>query len=145
MAAGAVFVAMGHAAPSAAWAQIETPAQGTPLRAAILDAVRGHAVAELGVPIEFVVNDIRVLGEWAYVDATPQRPGGGDIFYVYTRYQAAVDAGAFDANAIALLRLTPAGWLVYEYSFGATDVAWLPWMDFYPVPPEVFPTGDRPK
>ncbi|MGD9740235.1 MAG: hypothetical protein AB7O56_02340 [Bauldia sp.] len=133
----ALGLAAGIASP--ALAQVEAPAQGTPLRAEILDALRGHAVSELGAPIEFVVNDIRVLGEWAYVDATPQRPGGGEIFYVYTRYQGAQDAGAFDDNAVALLRQTPAGWLVYEYSFGATDVAWLPWMTWYPVPPEVFP------
>ena len=33
--------------------------------------------AEVGKPVEFVVNEMRVLGEWAFVIATPQRPGGG--------------------------------------------------------------------
>jgi len=120
-------------------AQVATPAPGTPFRTAILDAVRRMVEAEVGPPVAFVVNDMRVLGEWAFVDLTPQRPGGGAIEYVYSRYQAAVDAGAFDNNVIALLRMTPTGWLVYQYALGATDVPWIGWWDFYPVPPEVFP------
>lgn len=126
---------------TAALAQVETPPPGSPQRAAIMDAIRGIAVAELGGPVEFVVNDLRVLGEWAYADVTPQRPGGGEIFYVYTRYQAQVDAGAFDHSAVVLLRETPAGWLVYQYVLGATDVQWLNWVGMYPVPIEVFPSG----
>ncbi|MCW5716394.1 MAG: hypothetical protein KIS68_01045 [Bauldia sp.] len=127
--------------PGIAAAQVEQPPPGSPQRAAILDALRGQTIGELGGPIEFMVNDIRVLGEWAFVEVHPQRPGGGEIFYTYTRYQAAWDAGALDQVVTALLRETPAGWLVYEYDFGATDVVWQPWMTMYPVPPEVFPTG----
>lgn len=138
--AGAFAVAVAFA-PTWASAQVETPAQGSPERAAILDALRGRTVGELGGPIEFVVNEIRVLGEWAFVEVHPQRPGGGEIFYTYTRYQAAWDAGALDQVVVALLRETPAGWLVYEYDFGATDVVWQPWAQYYPVPTEVFPTG----
>lgn len=137
----AILLAAALLAPASAFAQVETPVPGSAVRAAILDALRGRTIGELGGPIEFVVNDIRVLGEWAFVDAHPQRPGGGPIFYTYTRYQAAWDAGALDQVVVALLRETPAGWLVYEYDFGATDVVWMPWMEIYPVPPEVFPTG----
>lgn len=118
---------------------VTTPAPGTPLRAAILDALRGAVVAEVGAPVEFVVSTMRVLGEWAFVEARPQRPGGGAIFYIYTRYQSAVDAGAFDDSATALLRQTPAGWLVYEYNLGATDVVWLEWIDRNLAPLEVYP------
>jgi hypothetical protein len=120
-------------------AQVETPPQGSPVRAAILNAIRGVAIAELGGPIEFVVLELRVLGEWAFATVRPQRPGGGAIFYVYTRYQAAWDAGALDAHADVLLRSTPAGWLVYEYEFGGTDVGWIDWIGRYPAPIEVFP------
>ena len=123
----------------AAEAQVTTPAQGSPLRAAILDAVRPRVEAEVGKPVEFVVRQLRVLGEWAFADLTPQRPGGGAIEYVYSRYQRARDAGAFDNQVVALLRNTPRGWLVYEYSLGATDVAWYGWWRAYPVPEQVFP------
>ena len=63
---------------------------------------------------------------------------GGKIGYAYTRYQTAVDEGAFDNQVIALLRNTPSGWLVYGYSLGATDVPWEEWRQAYPVPPELF-------
>jgi hypothetical protein len=120
-------------------AQVTTPAPGTPLRAQILDAVRPMVEAEVGKPVQFVVRDMRVLGEWAFVNLAPQRPGGGAIEYVYSRYQAAVDAGVFDNDVVALMRNTPRGWLVYQYALGATDVAWMGWWTYYPVPEEVFP------
>ena len=120
-------------------AQVASPARGTPLRAAILDAVRPMVEAEVGPPVEFVVNDMRVLGEWAFVSLTPRRPGGGAIEYVYTRYQTAWENDMFGYTVSALLRLTPKGWLVYQYDFGATDVPWIGWWNYYPVPQEVFP------
>ena len=123
----------------AALAQATTPPKGSALRSAILDALRPMVEAEVGRPVEFVITDLNVLGEWAFVRATPQRKGGGEIAYAYTRYQEAYDAGAFDAQVTALLRDTPAGWLVYEYNLGATDVIWDDWDERHPVPPEVFP------
>jgi hypothetical protein len=95
--------------------------------------------AEVGAPVEFVVNQMRVLGEWAFVILEPQRPGGGKIEYVYTKYQGAVENDMFGGDAIALLRQTPKGWLVYEYVMGATDVPWVEWPNYYPVPAEIFP------
>lgn len=120
-------------------AQIDSPGKGSPVRAAILDALRLTVEGEVGKPVEFVVTEIRVLGEWAFVITQPQRPGAKPVEYVYTRYQQSVDDGTFDGQAIALLRDTPKGWLVYEYSLGATDVPWIDWGKHYPVPPEVFP------
>lgn len=120
-------------------AQVVSPPRGSPLRAAVLDAVRPMVEAELGKPVEFVVDEMRLLGEWAFVMLTPQRPGGGRIEYAYTRYQQAVDNDMFGGIVAALLRQTPRGWLVYAYDLGATDVVWLGWQQFYPVPPEVFP------
>lgn len=123
----------------AAFAQVETPAPGTALRKAVLDGLRPMVVAEVGGPVEFGSVDMRVLGEWAFVTAVPQRPGGGQIAYLFTRYQAEWESGMFGGAVAALLRQTPSGWLVYEYDLGATDVVWLDWGKFYPVPPEVFP------
>jgi hypothetical protein len=124
---------------SSASAQVETPAPGTPLRKAILDSLRPMVAAEVGAPVEFASVDMRVLGEWTFVTAVPQRPGGGEIEYLYTRYQSAWEQDMFGGTVAALLRETPNGWLVYEYDLGATDVIWLDWKDWYPVPPEVFP------
>lgn len=137
LAAFCQLAALPLAGPAAA--QVETPARGSPLRSAILDAIRPVTEAELGAPVEFVVVDLRVLGEWAFATLRPQRPGGRAIGLAYTRYQGAADAGALDATVTALLRDTPDGWLVYEYDFGATDVVWIDWIGRYPAPDEVFP------
>lgn len=120
---------------------VENPPAGSPVRAAILNSVRPVVEAEVGAPVEFEVYDLRVLGEWAFVSAHPQRKGGARIEWTYTRYQRFIDDGAFDEVVTALLRQTPNGWLVYEYDLGATDVVWTPWQDEFPVPPEVFPGG----
>ena len=139
IAASALLLSAATTLPLAA--QVETPAAGSPLRTAILDAVRPMVEAEVGGTVEFVVYDLRVLGEWAFVNLHPQRKGGGAIVWTYTRYQAQHDADAFDENVTALLRDTPAGWLVYQYDLGATDASWVGWKDLYPAPPEVFPDG----
>lgn len=139
LAAGFLVILGLLAATGPAYAQVTTPPRGSPLRSAILDGLRPMVEAEVGKPVEFVVDDLRVLGEWAFALVTPQRPGGGAIPYTYTRYQARIDAGVFDNQATALLRQTPAGWLVYEYELGATDLPWVVWGDRYPVPWEVFP------
>ena len=118
---------------------VTIPPQGSPERTAILNGLRPMVTSEVGAPIEFVVGTIRVVGEWAFVEAKPQRPGGGEIFYSYTRYQTAWDAGAFDDSVTALLRETPAGWLVYEYNLGATDVVWMDWLPRNLAPAEVYP------
>lgn len=135
----AFFVCVVALLVSSAVAQVTTPAFGTPLRRAILDALRPMAEAELGKPVEFASVDMRVLGEWAFVTAVPQRPGGGQIAYLHTRYQTAWEDGFFGGAVAALLRETPSGWLVYEYDLGAADVVWLDWPNWYPAPPEVFP------
>ena len=127
------------AATAGSLAQVASPPKGSPLRAALLDALRPMVEAEVGKPVEFVVDNMRVLGEWAFVVVTPQRPGGGDIEYAYTQYQTQWEDGAFDDQAIALLRDTPRGWLVYGYTLGATDASYIGWKDRFPVPPEVFP------
>ncbi len=125
--------------PSVALAQAETPPPGSPLRREVLDALRPMVTAEIGAPVEFVVETLKVLGEWAFVQVRPQRPGGAPVGYAYSRYQGAVDNGVFDNQATALLRQTPDGWLVYEYNLGATDAVWMNWPALYPVPTEVFP------
>lgn len=136
---GLVVLCLMVAGPKLAVADAFTPPRGSPLRTAVLDGVRPMVEAEVGKPVEFVVHYMGVAGEWAFVLLSPQRPGGGGIPYINTRYATAVAEGFFDNQVSALLRDTPAGWLVYEYNLGATDVPWVDWGDYYPVPWEVFP------
>jgi hypothetical protein len=132
-----IFVAVSLAFP--AIAQVQTPARGSAQRAAILDTVRLRVEAEVGQPVEFVVNELRVLGEWVFTRLVPQRLGGGEIPWAYTRFQSNFDAGMFEAEVVALVRNTPAGLLLYEYDLGSTDVVWVDWGEWHPVPPELFP------
>ena len=131
-------LAVAAVAVQAAVAQTVTPPPGSPLRTAILDALRPVVEAEVGPPVEFVIEQFNVLGEWAFVRARPQRKGGGAIPYTYSRYQAFVDAGSFSGRVTALLRQTPIGWLVYGYDLGAGHAVWVEWQGFFPVPPDVF-------
>lgn len=120
-------------------AQVMAPPPGSPLRSAVLDGVRPMVQAEVGAPVEFVVHEMRVLDDWAFVLLSPQRPGAAAIDYRHTRYGTAVAEGIFDNQVSALLRRAPGGWLVYEYDLGATDVPWVAWGDYYSVPLQVFP------
>lgn len=62
-----------------AWARYWTPQRGTAERKALMDAARPAISREIGGPIEFVVHTLRTDGEWAYMFAQPQRPGGTPI------------------------------------------------------------------
>src|ERR1700730_3040885 len=65
--------------PWIARAEVVGPALGSALRKQVLDALRPSVMHEIGGEIEFVVNELRVLAQWAYVNARPQRPGGQPI------------------------------------------------------------------
>ena len=51
----------------------------TATRSALMDAIRHHVEWDLGQPIEFVVDELRVVGDVAYGSLSPQWPGGGAI------------------------------------------------------------------
>ena len=44
-----------------------------------MDAMRPVIEAKLDSLVEFVVHDLRVLGNWAFAQVIPKRPGGGPI------------------------------------------------------------------
>ena len=112
----------------AALAQVTTPQRGAPLRSAILDALRPVVERELGGKVEFVVSQMRVQGEWAYVSAQPQRPGGVAIDWRATKFRKAWDDDMMSDLVLALLRREGNGWKVVEYAIGPTDVAWEDWI-----------------
>ena len=59
-------------------AQIEPP-RGGQLRKELLDAVRPHAEAFVGPPVEFMVETLHVDGTTALAELEIQRPGGVKI------------------------------------------------------------------
>lgn len=106
---------------------LHSPAPGSSERRAILDAVRPVVVAQVGPPVEFVVNDIRVVGLFAFVVVEPQRPGGGSIDYSH------LDDGLMDGLRTEAILVNRNGrWLVAHHGTGATDVWYLGFCGDYP-------------
>lgn len=102
-----------------------SPGPGTPQRKAILDAIRPQVERELGVrPVEFVVEEIRVGGGWAFVRVMPQRKGGGAI--------RNPDPDMDGVHTEAVLRLNGGRWTVRELGVGSTDVWWVGLCDEVP-------------
>lgn len=107
------------AGPSSGISATAAPVRGSAQRRAILDALRPAVQAEIGPEIEFVVHDIRVVRGWAFVSATPQRPGGAPIDGArYFPYFSEMDGLA----TTAVLRLERGGWTLVDHAIGATDV-----------------------
>ena len=71
------FIAALAASSLAFAAGIHEPAKGSAERKAILDAIRPAIEAQMRGPVEFQINTMLSDGEWAFVGASPQRPGGG--------------------------------------------------------------------
>jgi len=108
--------------------QIMQPQRGSALRTNLLDTIRPVFERETGGPVEFVVQRLNVIGEWAYGEVRAQRPGGKAIDWNRTRYAEDFQAGMFDpAASDFLLRRTATGWMVVESAMGPTDVVWEGW------------------
>jgi hypothetical protein len=114
---------LAHLAPALAW---ETPARGSVDRRGLMDAMRPHAEARFGAPVEFVMQEARVAGDVALVRLEPQRPGGGEIDVLRTPF---VRTNEYDRDFMdgirldAFLQKSGQTWVVMDMSVGATD-AW---------------------
>ena len=107
------------------------PARGSQERRAIMDAMRPVIEAKLNPPVEFVVRDLRVLGNWAFAQVNPQRPGGGRIDLRRTMLRN--DAPYLDSiRTEAILQRRNGRWFTIDHAIGATDVWFLTWCDRLP-------------
>lgn len=121
----AAFAVFALAATAALAVSFTSPGAGTPQRKAMLDAMRPSIERTLGAPVEFVVEEIRVGGGWAFVRATPQRKGPGPAL-------RNPDEEADGLHTEAVLRLQGGRWVVQEMVMGSTDVWFLGWCDKTP-------------
>lgn len=127
---------------TAVWASgVTTPAVGTPERTAVLDAARVPIEAEVGVPIQFVVDQLRVTDAWAFVSGRPVGRDGKPVDYAATPYAEAIAEGMFDDGAVVLLQRKDGTWAVVTHVIGATDVPWIGWDAEYGVPAELLPSS----
>jgi hypothetical protein len=120
-----VIAALLHA--SAFAQQIQLPPPGSDLRKVLLDALQPVVQAEVGGPIEFVVQEIRVQGNWAFTTVKPQRPGGTSIDWTRTKFRDAITSDMMSELVLALLHADGPRWRVVELSIGPTDVVWEGW------------------
>lgn len=121
-----------------------TPEKGSKVRKDILESLRTPVEKELGQKIVFVINDLNVAGEWAFLGGAPSRPGGGAPDYSATEYQEAIDEGFFDNNIFALFRKNGGKWKVVTYLIGCTDVCYATWWSEYRAPKSIFPYTEDP-
>jgi hypothetical protein len=99
----------------------ETPAAGSPIRHAIFEALRPSVEAKLGPNVEFVATFFLVEGNWAFVQAEPQRKGGrkinGKAYFPQTwDYMDGL-------TTTAILQYRNGRWNLIDSAIGATD-AW---------------------
>ena len=116
----AVFVLLANIA--SAQDKVVSPGQGTPERKLILDALRPKLEAELKTELVFVVSDIRVSADWAFVMAQPQRKDGKKLDGKKIYGESWEHMDGFTLTAV--LRKKANQWTVLEYGIGATDVWW---------------------
>jgi len=118
-----------------------SPKLGDPNRKAILNAVRPAIERDTGGPVEFVVYVIRTNGAWAYLQASPQRPGGVGIDWTSTKFGAAIAEGSMSEIVMALLKRSDSSWRVEDYVLGPTDVYWAWWVTDRNIPERLFHDG----
>ncbi|WP_204113878.1 hypothetical protein [Shimia biformata] len=103
------------------------PQRGTETRKDLMDAMRAHAEWQLGAPIQFVVEDLRVAGDIAYAALVAQRPGGGAIDLAATpaAAQGRLDPEFLDGTWYnAFYRKVGRTWVAIDWTLGATDAWW---------------------
>ncbi|MEE2865696.1 MAG: hypothetical protein VYE69_10740 [Pseudomonadota bacterium] len=102
---------------------VHEPSRGTAERKDILDAMRPMMEARVGPPVEFVVNWMRSGHGWAFVQVSPQRPGGGAIDLSRTTFASQADY-MDGLVTFALLRYQFNRWNLVDFVVGPTDVFW---------------------
>lgn len=141
--AALVFTAAVHAEDTG---EVIHPAVGSALRKAVLDGLRPSIETDLKQKVIFVVGDIRVLSDWAFLQVSPVRPDSKPIDFSKTKYKEAMEAGMFDgATTYALLRKKKDQWTVLTFRIGPTDVCWVDWdQPPYGAPRKVLPSLGKP-
>jgi hypothetical protein len=124
-------------------ARAAEPPRGSPLRQAVLDALRPRVERDIGPPVQFMIERINVEGSWAFVSATPQRLNGAPVDWSRTRFARDFAADAMSDSLLALLRNEGGAWRVKEYALGPTDVAWIEWIAKYRLSERFFMEGAR--
>lgn len=123
--------------------QTVTPAPGTPLRKALMDALRQPVEKELKQPVTFTVGTLNATGDWAFGLLTPTQPNGKPIDYRKTIHWEAIKEGVFDNGICVLWQRKQGLWTVRTYVLGATDVPYGCWWKEYGAPKSVLSLAEQ--
>jgi hypothetical protein len=124
-------------APASGFAgQVHEPAKGSPERAAILDAIRPAIEAQMRGPVEFQIETMRTDGDWAFVMANPQRPGGQPVDPEKTAFAGQEDQ-MDGLTVLGLARFAKGRWMHIDDIIGPMDAAQMSWINVYQVPKAV--------
>jgi hypothetical protein len=119
-----------------------TPVPGSPERKAIMDSVRESVSKELGQRVIFVVSELNVCGNWAFLEAEPRQPDGRPVDWTIGAYADAVANDVCGGYVHALLIRKDGRWRVRTHVICATDVPYVTWPYEFGAPEAVFPRFD---
>ncbi len=117
--------------------EFTTPKPGSALRKEVLNAFRNPIENDLNQKVLFKVNDLRVSGRWAFINAQTLTPAQNEIDYTKTKYAEDVREGFFDDWICALAEKVGGKWKVHVFIIGATDVPYVAWPETYGVPRDI--------
>lgn len=103
---------------------------------ALLDALTPVLSADLGQPVSFTIDTVRVDNDWAWLVVQPQAAGGGAVDWPRTRYATQAAEGVLDGGGTtyALLKRESGAWRVVDFVVGPTDVAYGDWPERHGAP-----------
>lgn len=117
---------------------VTTPAAGSAERKQLLDVVRAPLEQRLHRQVRFVVEQLKVSGDFAFLRAAMQDADGRPVSYVGTEFEGAADAGLMSKDYVALLRRSGGAWSIQAERIGPSDVAWTTWAKDYGAPDAIF-------
>jgi hypothetical protein len=123
----------------AAGQEVTHPDKGSTERATLLDTIRPSVEKDLKQKVVFLINQINVQGNWAFVDGRLQTPDGKSPNWKNTRYAQAAKYGALSDGISALLRRSRGKWAIVTSAIGCTDVCYVDWWRKYKAPKAIFP------
>ncbi len=116
---------------------VTKPAQGSPIRKALMDAIRKPIEIELKQSVVFTPSFLNATADWAFGLMSLSQPGGKPIDYRHTAYWEAVKEGFFDNGVSVLWQRKNGIWIVQTYVLGATDVPYGCWWKKFGAPKAV--------
>ena len=112
---------------------------GDPLRRTLLNTLRPSIEDELDQPVQFMVDQLKIQGDWAFYAGSVQRPDGRPIDFARTGFAEQIAEGMFDGPATyGLMHRVGGRWTVTVFVIGPTDVAYIGWPDAYGAPMSLF-------